>query len=357
MFDRESSTYSYLLACPRTRDAVLIDPVRELVGRDLTVIRELGLKLAIVLDTHVHADHLSGAGLLRNRTGCKIGLAASAGTTTADLQLQHGDAVRFGWQAIEVRATPGHTATCLTFVTADLQRAFTGDTVLIRGCGRTDFQSGDARALYRSVRDQVFSLPDDTTLFPAHDYQGRTCTTVREERAWNPRLADARSEDAFVAIMAGLNLAYPKRMDEAVPANLRAGLLEDEQLDDGASADRWAPVTRSASGTPEVHAGWLATALDAVRLVDVRDEDERVGPLGHIAGSEHVPLTTLRARSSAWERDDKLVVVCRSGGRSASAARELESLGFSCVASLAGGMLRWSALGLPSAGGSAAVQG
>jgi sulfur dioxygenase len=224
LFDPESSTYTYLLGDETSREAVLIDAVREHVDRDLLLVGELGLDLRYTLETHVHADHVTGAGVLRARTGCRTVVSRRGGAPCADLQVEHGDRISFGGRWLEVRATPGHTDGCVTYVLDDHSIAFTGDALLIRGCGRTDFQQGDARRLYRSVHDQVFTLPDACLLYPGHDYQGRTATSVAEERAHNPRLGGARTVDEFVAIMDGLGLAPPRRIAEAVPANHNCGV-------------------------------------------------------------------------------------------------------------------------------------
>lgn len=347
LFDPATSTYTYLLGDPIRREAVLVDPVREQVDRDARLVAELGLTLVATLETHVHADHVTGAALLRARLGSRIGVSRDAGTTGADLLLAHGDAVEFGRMALEVRATPGHTNGCLTYVTQDCRMAFTGDALLIRGCGRTDFQQGDARRLYRSVHDQIFSLPDDTLLYPGHDYRGHTVTTVREEKLYNPRLGGGRTEDAFVALMADLKLAPPRLIHEAVPANLRLGLGEGEDPSRPSDAARWAPVTRSATGAPRIAAEWVADHPGAALLLDVREPEEWHGELGRIGGARSVPLGTLDAAVAPLDRDAPLILVCRSGGRSDRAARLLEERGFTRVASLAGGMLRWNDLGLP----------
>ncbi|MBM4385081.1 MAG: MBL fold metallo-hydrolase [Deltaproteobacteria bacterium] len=223
LFDPETSTYTYLLADETTREAVLIDPVREHSERDATLVRELGLALRFTLETHVHADHITGADALREKLGSRAGVGAAAGVGCADLALADGAAVRVGGLELRAIATPGHTSGCTTYTCAAAGMAFTGDALLIRGCGRTDFQQGDARTLFRSVRERILTLPDATLLYPGHDYRGRTVTTVAEEKRWNPRLGLARSEDDFVAIMAALKLDYPRRMDESVPANLRCG--------------------------------------------------------------------------------------------------------------------------------------
>lgn len=225
LFDPDTWTYTYLLADRETKDAVLIDPVREQVDRDAALIEELGLRLRYTLETHVHADHVTGGGILRQRLGSRTVVSRHGGASCADVLVDHGDVIRFGRHALEVRATPGHTDGCVTYVTSDRKMAFTGDALLIRGSGRTDFQQGDARKLYRSVYGQIFTLPDDTLLYPGHDYKGRTVTTVGEELALNARFA-GKSEDEFVAIMRALDLPKPRYIDEAVPANQRCGLDE-----------------------------------------------------------------------------------------------------------------------------------
>jgi sulfur dioxygenase len=353
LFDAATSTYTYLLADEETREAVLIDPVLEQVDRDLELVRELRLELRHVLETHVHADHVTGAGELRQRTGARTVVAHGAGAECADVQVRHGDVVRFGKHALEVRATPGHTDGCLTYVTADRKMAFTGDALLIRGCGRTDFQQGDSRRLYRSVREQIFTLPDEAIIYPGHDYKGRMLSMVGEEKALNPRLGAHRTEDEFVQIMSELKLAYPKRIAEALPMNLRCGraVQAAEPVEDAPAPGEWAPVVRSATGVPEVTPAWVAgqRAGGVFRVVDVREPAELLSDLGAIEGVVNVPLADVAAAARGWEREAPLVLVCRSGGRSGRAALELERLGFGRVASMAGGMLRWREERLPVA--------
>lgn len=223
LFDAESSTYTYLLGDESMREAVLIDSVKEQVERDGSLVRELGLKLLYVLETHIHADHVTGRGVLAGKFGAQSVLSRRSGAL-ADIFVDDGDVIAFGHHLLTVRATPGHTAGCVTYVLDQGQMAFTGDALLVRGCGRTDFQEGDPRTLFRSVREQIFTLADSTLLYPAHDYKGHTVTTVAEERRFNARLADGRTEDEFVAIMDRLGLPYPKKIDVAVPANLKGGL-------------------------------------------------------------------------------------------------------------------------------------
>jgi sulfur dioxygenase len=224
LFDPETSTYSYLLADSDTREGVLVDPVLEQVDRDVALVRELEIALRFTLETHVHADHVTGSGRLRETLGSKVGVGAESGVRNADRLLRDGDVVRFGRHALDVCATPGHTRGCVSYVERAVGVAFTGDALLVRGCGRTDFQDGDARTLFRSVRERLFVLPDEVLLYPGHDYKGRTVTSVAEEKRWNPRLGLAVTEGAFVGIMAGLRLAHPKRIDVAVPANLMSGV-------------------------------------------------------------------------------------------------------------------------------------
>ncbi|MGH7787897.1 MAG: MBL fold metallo-hydrolase, partial [Candidatus Binatia bacterium] len=286
LFDAQSSTYTYLLADAASRDAVLIDPVLEQVQRDAALVRELGLRLHWTLETHVHADHVTGAWLLKQHCGSGIAVAGCAGTVGASRLLAHGDRLAFGAHGLTVRATPGHTSGCLTYVLDDHGMAFTGDALLIRGCGRTDFQQGDAPALFRSVHEQIFSLPDACTLYPAHDYRGLTATSVAEEKAFNPRLAGPIVEEDFVGYMQNLGLAHPKLLDVAVPANLRCGRPEREISDQ----PEWAPLTFTFAGLWEMQPDWLEEHAGEVLILDVREPAEFSGPLGHIAGARLLPL-------------------------------------------------------------------
>ncbi|XP_043113630.1 persulfide dioxygenase ETHE1, mitochondrial [Puntigrus tetrazona] len=222
LFEAESSTYTYLLADAESRDAVLIDPVLETVDRDLKLLSELGLTLKVALNTHCHADHITGSGLLKKKLfGLKSAISKHSGAA-ADIQLSDGDRVHFGKLYVTVRETPGHTDGCVTYVTEDERMAFTGDALLIRGCGRTDFQQGSPLRLYESVHKKIFSLPGHCFIYPAHDYKGQTVSTVDEEKKFNPRLT--KTLDEFVNIMNNLNLPKPKKIDISVPANLVCGL-------------------------------------------------------------------------------------------------------------------------------------
>jgi sulfur dioxygenase len=225
LFDRETSTFTYLVADGSGGGAALVDSVRENVERDLLLVDELGLRLTHVFETHVHADHVTGAGDLRARTGAKTFGARLGGPACADEGLGEGDMVAVGGVTFRALATPGHTSSCLSYLLSPCEpgRVLTGDALLIRGCGRTDFQQGDAGTLFDSVREKLFALPDATRIYPAHDYRGMRVSTVGEEKAHNPRLRLATSKAEFVAIMSALDLPPPAKIAEAVPANLACG--------------------------------------------------------------------------------------------------------------------------------------
>ena len=371
LFDPDTSTYTYLLADETTRDAVLIDPVLDQIERDIGLLQDLDLHLRYALDTHVHADHVTALGSLRERLGARTVVSERAGVGCADLLVKDGDTIAFGAHRLEVRETPGHTTGCLTYVLGDHPTpreawppalpaepsppssglrplmAFTGDALLIRGCGRTDFQGGDPHQLYRSVHDQLFTLPGATLIYPGHDYKGRTASSIDEERRLNPRLGGGRSEAAFVDTMDALALAYPRHMDVALPRNVRCGMAI---VTGEAEPDRrWAPVEVSPAGIPEVAPEWVTAHAGEVRLVDVREPDELTGELGHIAGAEPLPLAQLPGPLAAAPRDLPIVFVCRSGGRSGKAALAAGKLGFDHVASMRGGMIAWHQRSYPVA--------
>ncbi len=348
LFDPQSSTYTYLLADEGTREALVIDPVFEQARRDAALIEELGLRLKYTLETHVHADHVTGAWLLKERLKSRIAVPAESGAEGADQYVKDGERVAFGRRALEARATPGHTSGCTTYVLDDRSMAFTGDALLIRGCGRTDFQEGDPQMLYRSVRSRIFSLPDECTIFPGHDYRGLTATSVGEEKLYNPRLADAILEQDFVGYMKHLGLPHPKQMEVAVPANLKCG--KPQQPATPANAD-WAQLTYTFAGIWEVQPNWLEEHLRDVQIIDVRETAEFNGPLGHVPGAKLIPLGSLIEKVSVLDKDKPVVVVCRSGARSAQATLMLGKAGFDKVANLSGGMLRWRAQRLPLEGG------
>lgn len=346
LFDATSSTYTYIVADETTGEAAVIDSVFEQHLRDAALIRELGLKPLFALDTHVHADHVTGAWLLKEAFGTQIMLSESSGASGADRYLKGGETLAFGAHTLSVRSTPGHTNGCMTFVLDGGVMAFTGDALLIRSAGRTDFQQGDAAKLYASVRKEILSLPPQCLLYPAHDYSGRMVTTVAEEKKFNPRLGGDASEQDFVGFMSNLALPHPKQIDVAVPANLKCGKPED-----GAprpTTPTWAPLTRSYAGVLEVDPAWVSEHRADVMLLDVREAAEFSSrELGHATGATLIPLGTLRERLSELPKDKPVVVLCRSGRRSAQACAILDKAGFPQVANIPGGMIRWRSLGLP----------
>lgn len=232
LFEKDSSTYTYLLAdvSHPEKPALLIDPVDKTVDRDLILVQELGVKLIYAMNTHVHADHITGTGLIKSKIQGVQSVISKASNAKADMFIESGDRIYFGDLFLEVRPTPGHTCGCVTYVTGNEadqpqpRMAFTGDALLIRGCGRTDFQGGSSAQLYKSVHSQIFTLPKETLIYPAHDYRGFTVSTVGEEMQYNPRLT--KDEDTFINIMANLSLPYPKMIDRAVPANVACGLQD-----------------------------------------------------------------------------------------------------------------------------------
>ncbi len=335
LFDTASSTYTYVLFDENTREAVIIDPVDEQVERDLATLRQYGLKLLWTIETHAHADHITSAGLLAEHAGARTAAPAGCGITTAAVQLEHGDQIHFGQESLRALHTPGHTAGSMSYVWRE--HVFTGDTLLINGCGRTDFQSGSAAALYHSITEVLFALPDSTTVWPAHDYQGRTHSSIGAEKTGNARVA-GKTQAEFVAIMDALNLPRPKRIDEAVPANLTSGIRHDAE-GQAASAVTPEQAVKAAQGyagdvTPQLACRWWQSG-DAV-LVDVRTDAEREW-VGFIPDA--VPIAWKQwpgmamnpqfdqALLGAVPKDKKVVLLCRSGVRSIAAAKRATELG------------------------------
>lgn len=325
LFESQSSTYTYLLADAVTKEAVLIDSVIETVDRDLELISELGLRLKYVLDTHIHADHVTASGEIRNRLAIKTGAAAKANVPCADLHLKEGDVINFGQFAIKVLETPGHTDSSLSFVLEDM--VFTGDALLVRGTGRTDFQGGSAAQLYETITEKLFKLPPSTKVYPAHDYKGFTSSTIEMEIKHNPRAGRGKTKEEFIKIMSELKLAYPKKIDIALPANQTCGIE---------------------TSVPCVTAEDLKRRKDTALIVDVRSLEEFKGELGHIPGSHRIFLgEELNHFLQGYERSEEIVFVCRSGSRSADAVKTGLGMGFTKVANLAGGMQRWNELDYP----------
>ncbi len=329
LFDPASSTYTYLLFDEATRDAVIIDPVDEQLERDLAMVRQYGLTLLWTVETHAHADHITSAGLLAEHTGAQTAAPQACGIRTAAMQLVDGDMLRFGNETIRALHTPGHTAGSMSFVWRD--HVFTGDTLLINGCGRTDFQSGSAEAMYHSLTEVLFKLPDATTVWPGHDYHGRTHSSIGAERRDNPRVA-GKSLEEFKAIMAALHLPKPKRIDEAVPANLSSGLRHDSE-GVGVQAMRVAAGYAGDVTAALAYAWWQAG--DAV-LVDVRTDAEREW-VGFVPGAvalawKQWPGMAMNAAfdeglRAAIAPGKKALLLCRSGVRSIAAAKRATELG------------------------------
>ncbi len=338
LYDAVSSTYTYLLADEKTREAILIDPVFEQSQRDLALLQELDLTLKIVADTHAHADHITAAWLLKQKTGCRIASSVVISAQHVDIPLRHGD--RFGVSDItlEVRATPGHTDGCNTYVLADHSMAFTGDTLLIRGCGRSDFQQGDPAKLYHSITEQIFSLPDSCAIYPAHDYNGRTRSSVAEEKAFNPRVGGGANEKDFVHYMQAMQLPHPKKIDEALPANMRSGMPEDGKLPDEPD---WADIRITFAGISEVEPEWVIQNQPSVTILDVREVDEQDEPLNGVNNAMSIPLSELRQRVTEVPQDRPVVTLCRSGKRSSLAVGILKDAGHERVANIHGGVLHW----------------
>jgi sulfur dioxygenase len=333
LFDAASSTYTYVLFDENTRDALIIDPVDDQVERDLATLRQYGLKLVWTVETHAHADHITSAAQLAEHAGARTAAPAGCGIDTAAVQLSHGDTLQFGKETLKALHTPGHTAGSMSYVWRG--HVFTGDTLLINGCGRTDFQSGSASDLYDSITRVLFALPDTTTVWPGHDYQGRTHSTIGAEKSGNARVA-GKTREEFIAIMNALNLPKPKRIDEAVPANLSSGIRHDAHGQPQAAGADGAPADPGYAGdvTPEQAYAWLQ-AGEAV-MVDVRTDAERewVGfvPDAVAIAWKQWPGMAMnpdfdQAVKAAVPAGKKVVLLCRSGVRSIAAAKRATELG------------------------------
>jgi sulfur dioxygenase len=337
LFDAVSSTYSYLLASRRGGEALIIDPVIDKVDRYLQLLRELDLRLVKAVDTHLHADHITGLGALRDRTHCITVMGDRSRVDVVSMRVSDGDRLQIEGVELEVLYTPGHTDDSCCFRMED--RVFTGDTLLIRGTGRTDFQNGDSRAQYESIFGRLLRLPDETLVFPAHDYKGDTVSTIGEERRCNPRL-QVKSVDEYVELMSNLKLANPKMMDVAVPANMKVGLHQEEIARRGWA--RSAEEVIGLMGQPEVV------------LIDLRERSERERH-GAIPGSLHVPYTTLEESAGpggtlhalAGATGKQLLFYCAFGERSAMAVQAAQEAGLSCASHLQGGLAAWKAAGGP----------
>ncbi|GAA0838794.1 hypothetical protein GCM10009113_01240 [Marinobacter szutsaonensis] len=337
LFDDASSTFTYLLADDGEKEAILIDAVFSQAKRDLALLDELGLTLVLAADTHAHADHITAAWLLKQKTGCRIASARAIGAEHVDLPLEDGQ--EFGVAGVTLRAisTPGHTDGCMSFVMADQSMVFTGDTLLIRGCGRSDFQQGSAHQLFESITSKLFALPDTCLIYPAHDYHGRSVSTIGEEKAFNARVGGGANETDFVEYMNAMKLPHPKKIDEALPANLRSGCPEDGKLPEEPD---WADIRLTYAGVPEIGEEWLEHHLDEVTVLDVRlAEEVKDCPVTEALVDLHIPLDQLRSRVGDVPREKPIVALCRSGRRSAMAVNILRENGFEKVASLSRGLM------------------
>ncbi|NQV70447.1 MAG: MBL fold metallo-hydrolase [Pseudohongiella sp.] len=344
LFDQASATFSYLLADVESRQAVFIDTVYEQHERDLSLIRELELELIACLETHCHADHVTGAWLLKHATGCQIGASEHSGIEPLGQRLSQGSKLEFGAHALTVIETPGHTDGCISFLLDDESMVFTGDSLLVRGCGRTDFQQGSAQKLFHSIKDKLFVLPDECVVYPAHDYAGRTASSIGEEKKLNPRIGGQANETDFVGYMENMQLPHPKQLEIAVPANLKAGRPEDDQLP---KRPDWAPVVTTYGGVLEISPEWVASHRSDVHILDVRTRAETAEESTRIEGAQMIPMNELRERMSEIPENKPIMTICRSGKRSVLAFNVLREAGRQKVASINGGLLRWNEEGLP----------
>ncbi len=328
LFDSMSGTYTYLLASRRGGEALIIDPVIEKVDRYIQLVNELDLKLVKAVDTHLHADHITGLGALRDRTHCITVMGEMSKVDVVSMRLAEGDKLTIEGMALDVLYTPGHTDDSYSFKMQD--RVFTGDTLLIRGTGRTDFQNGDPRAQYDSIFNKLLRLPDETMIFPAHDYKGETVSTIGEEKAFNPRL-QVTSIDQYVDLMNNLNLPNPKMMDVAVPANMRVGFAQEAIAQRGWAVS--AATAMSLVGQPDV------------ALVDLREKTEREKH-GVIPGSLHAPYPDLAANvrpggilhELACATRKRIVFYCAFGERSAMAVQAAQDAGLASACHIQGGI-------------------
>jgi len=339
LFDSVSGTYSYLLASRSGGEALIIDPVLEKVDHYLRLVRELDLRLVKAVDTHLHADHITGLGALRDRTRCITVMGEQTKADVVSMRLAEGDKLSIEGVSLDVLYTPGHTDDSYSFVMGD--RVFTGDTLLIRGTGRTDFQNGDPRMQYESLFGKLLRLPDETLVYPAHDYKGETVSTIGEERRFNPRL-QVNSVEEYVALMNNLNLPNPKMMDVAVPANMLVGLHQEEIAARGWSLD--AAEAINLAGRPDV------------ALIDLREKREREKH-GVIPGSLHAPYAELQENISAGglvhelaaATGKRIIFYCAFGERSAMAVQAAQDAGITSACHIQGGIAAWKNAGGPLA--------
>lgn len=354
LFDKESCTYTYLIADLSNKEAVFIDPVDTQLDLYLDLLKKHDLNLKYSLETHVHADHVTASGQLRQKAGAKTAVSSLCGAGSADIQIQDGDSFEFGKnESIKVIATPGHTPGSISFLWRD--RVFTGDSLLINGCGRTDFQAGNVADQYDSITQRLFTLPDDTIVYPGHDYKGRWISNIAQERTNNSRLAD-KSKEEFIEIMNNLNLPKPKLIDMAVPANRYCGI--DEELANQTAEERTEgsdPVRQNASMQDLINAAkQRITEIEpakakeiinnsSVCLLDVREEHEFIN--GHLDNAILIPRGELEFKIDKQpelsNKSAAIIVYCAGGNRGALATDTLQNMGYTNVMSIAGGYQAW----------------
>lgn len=337
LFDSVSGTYSYLLASRAGGEALILDPVLEKADRYCQLLRELDLRLVKAVDTHLHADHVTGLGELRDRTQCITIMGEQSKADVVSMRVSDGDKVMIEGLSLDVMYTPGHTDDSYSYLMGD--RVFTGDTLLIRGTGRTDFQNGSSRAQYESIFNRLLKLPDETMVFPAHDYKGDTVSTIGEERRYNPRL-QVRSVDEYIELMANLKLPNPKMMDVAVPANMHVGLHQEELAKQGLALSARDAI--NSLGRPDI------------LLVDLRETSERAKH-GTISGALHAPYPSINEnlqpggmlREVAAATGRRVVFFCAFGERSAMAVAAAKNAGLPNTAHIEGGIDAWKKVGGP----------
>jgi glyoxylase-like metal-dependent hydrolase (beta-lactamase superfamily II)/rhodanese-related sulfurtransferase len=337
LFDSVSGTYSYLLASRPGGEALILDPVLEKADRYCKLLQELNLKLVKAVDTHLHADHVTGLGALRDRTHCITIMGEQSKADVVSMRVADGDKITIEGLALGVLYTPGHTDDSYSYLMGD--RVFTGDTLLIRGTGRTDFQNGSARAQYDSIFNRLLKLPDETLVFPAHDYKGDTVSTIGEEKRYNPRL-QVKSIDDYAELMGNLNLPNPKLMDVVIPANMHVGLHQDELAKQGLALNAREAI--DSLGRPDV------------LLVDLRETSERAKH-GMLSGAMHAPYPSIdenlrpggMLREVAAATGRRIVFFCAFGERSAMAVQAAKDAGLANTVHIAGGIDAWKKAGGP----------
>ncbi|MCS5634348.1 MAG: rhodanese-like domain-containing protein [Candidatus Marinimicrobia bacterium] len=332
LFDQDTSTFTYLLWDLDTREGVIIDPVREQFERDLCLVGELGVRMVYALDTHVHADHVTSLGMLREEMRLQTAVGEPSGVPCADIMLNDGYTLGFGRHTLTALATPGHTDACTSFKVENM--VFTGDTLLIRGCGRTDFQQGDPEMLYRSITQKIYTLPDETLVYPGHDYNGKSVSTIGEEKQYNPRIPSTQTESDFAELMNSLNLPRPKHIDEAVPANMGCGISVDH-----------GHLTEEVFGVRDLQKILTALSEDEV-VIDCRTPDEYEA--GHIPGAINLPMGKELDQLGELRVYRKIYLYCYSGRRSQTVFATLTSKGLDNLVCLgSSGMAEWKKFGYP----------